>query len=445
MANASTGAIAALAEFAATASARGHEAHLALHLADAVTARLAGAATSEGRALQRFLARADPGTLGRVAANAAVMRLTEIDDIHRPTAVTLGALTVPVALAFALDESPPPSFFDALYVGQEVALRLALAAGGARLLARGQWPSLIVAPAGAAAITGRLLGLNSDRMRHALALAIAHTSRAPGRPLGVRTGRWLLFGEAVRSGCLAALAAADGIDGDPALLDAGWLHAVGGDLAAPEHLMRSAPLTGGLSIKPHASAKQALAAVHGLRQLLDRHEIVPERIEAIEVHVPPAYAGMLDREPPQASRLASLVSAPWQLALAALRPELLDDVARESWPQDPRLPEFARRVHVYADPTLDALYPAAFPARLVVRTAETPYEILVSDSPGDPALPYDADQILEKAQRMLGAASGLASVEAALRLYSDPSGLRTLRASFEYAGGELAGSYPVQV
>lgn len=446
MASASPGAIAALAQFAATASARGHEAQLALHVADAVTARLAGAATGEGRALQRFLARVDAGTLGRVAANAAVMRLTEIDDIHRPTAVTLGALTVPVALAFAGDESSAARLFDALHVGQEVALRLALAAGGARLLTRGQWPSLLVAPTGAAAITGRLLELSADRMGHALAIAIAHTSRGPGRPLGARTGRWLLFGEAVRSGCMAALAAADGIDGDPALLDANWLQTVGGDLAAPQHLMHSAPLTGGLSIKPHASAKQALAAVHGLRQLLERHQMAPERIEAIEVHVPPAYAGMLDREPPQANRLASLVSAPWQLALAALRPELLDDVARESWPEDPRLPEFARRVRVHADPSLDALYPAAFPARLVVRTAEARHEILVTDSPGDPALRYDADQVIDKARRMLGAASsGLDTVAAALRLGADPSGLRALRASFEYAGDhELADRQPVE-
>ena len=439
MLNPSRSALDALAEFAATASAGGRVPHLALHVADAVTARLAGGATAEGRAVQCLLQHIDPGLLGQVAADAAVMRLTEIDDIHRPTAVTVSALTLPVALAFASDETPPARWFDALHVGQELALRLALAAGGARLLARGQWPSLIAAPFGAAAVAGRLLGLAPERMRHALALAIAQVTRAPGRPLGARTGRWLLFGAAVRSGCVAALAAADGVAGDPGLLDAAWLQAVGGDQADAARLLPTEPLGEALSIKPHASAKQALAAVHGLRQLIDQHGIAPDHIEAIELHVPPAYASMLDREPPQASRLASLVSAPWQLALAVLRPELLDDVARASVPDDPRLPAFARRVKVLADPALNALYPAAFPARLVLRASGDTHSLLVTDSPGDPALRYDETQLLDKARRMLGTGPALDSVRTALRLPTEPSALRSLRATFGYVADDRGG------
>jgi len=423
----------ALAQFAATASAHGCMPHLALHTADALIALQAGAATAEGQGLLRFLAGADTGALGRVAAHAAVMRLTEIDDIHRPTAVTVGALTVPVAVAFSRDSSTPAQFLDALHVGHELALRLALAAGGARLLTRGQWPSLLVAPFGAAATAGRLLGLAPERMRQALALALAHAPRQPGRFQGARPGRWLLFGEAVRSGCMAALAAADGIDGDPDLLGADWLRAVGGDLAAPDKLAPTGLLTRGLSIKPHASAKQALAAIHGLRQLMAREGITAPRIEAIDVHVPPAYATMLDREPPRTSRLSSLISAPWQLALAALHPELLDDVARAVWPEDPMLTLLASRVRVLPDPALDACYPDAFPARLVLRAAGASREILVTDSPGDPALAFGAPQLMDKAHRMLGNVPALDSVRAVLGLHDTPCALRALRAGFGYA------------
>lgn len=423
-----------LADFAASASSTNCRDHLALHTADALVALLAGAATAEGQALQRFMAGADTGELGRVTANAAVMRLTEIDDIHRPSCVTVSALTVPVAVAFARDNTTPAQFFDALYVGHELALQLALAAGGARLLARGQWPSLLVAPFGAAATAGRLLGLTPARMRQALALAISHAPRQPGRFQGTRSGRWLLFGEAVRSGCMAALAAADGIDGDPELLSADWLRAVGGELAAPELLVPSGQLTRGLSIKPHASAKQCLTAIHGLRQLLAQGAFKPEQIDAIEVHVPPPYAVMLDREPPHTSRLATLISAPWQLALATLQPTLLDDVAREVWPDDPRLPALAARVHVVADPTLDVLYPLAFPARLVVAAAGRRHELLVTDSPGDPAQPFDADQLMDKASRMLAhGGDELDLVQTVLGLPTTPSAMRTLRTVFGYA------------
>jgi 2-methylcitrate dehydratase PrpD len=211
---------------------------------------------------------------------------------------------------------------------------------------------------------------------------------------------------------------------------------VGGDLAAPDQLTPTGLLTQGLSIKPHASAKQALAAIHGLRQLIARHQLVPEQIEAIEVQVPPPYAAMLDRDPPRTNRLATLVNAPWQLALAALQPALLDDVAREVWPEDPRLPALAARIQVVADPTLDALYPVAFPARVIVRVGGTHHEILVTDSPGDPALAYDAAKLIDKARRMLGTGAELDSVRSVLGLPGNASAMASLRAVFGYAANE---------
>jgi 2-methylcitrate dehydratase PrpD len=235
---------------------------------------------------------------------------------------------------------------------------------------------------------------------------------------------------------MAALAAADGIDGDPEMLSADWLKSVGGDLAAPDQLTPTGLLTQGLSIKPHASAKQALAAIHGLRQLIARHQLVPEQIEAIEVQVPPPYAAMLDRDPPRTNRLATLVNAPWQLALAALQPALLDDVAREVFPEDPRLPALAARIRVVADPALDALYPDAFPARVVVHAGGARHEILVTDSPGDPALAYDAPQLIDKARRMLGSGAELDSVRSVLGLPGNASAMASLRAVFGYAANE---------
>jgi 2-methylcitrate dehydratase PrpD len=275
-------------------------------------------------------------------------------------------------------------------------------------------------------------------MRQALALAIAHVPRQPGRFQGARPGRWLLFGEAVRSGCMAALAAADGIDGDPELLNADWLRSVGAELAAPEKLTSDERLTGGLSIKPHASAKQALAAIHGLRALMARHGLRAADIASVEVHVPPAYAVMLDREPPRTSRLSSLVNAPWQLALAAVQPELLDDVARAAWPDNPQLAALAARVRVLADPALDARYPESFPARLLLSAAGTRHEMLVTHSPGDPELPFDAHQLLDKARRMLGDGTAVDAVRAVLGLHETPSAVRVLRGVFGYAADGAA-------
>jgi 2-methylcitrate dehydratase PrpD len=407
-----------LAGFAASASSEPHRDAIGLQLADSVIALLAGAASKEGRAIQRFVARTDDGLLATSASLAATMRLTEVDDIHRPSAVTPSAIVLPAALALRMSfarDAAPSRFADALFVGEELSIRLACALGGVSLLARGGWPSYMVAPFGAAATAGRLLGLAPERMRHALALALAQTPPPIGRATGHRPGRWLLFGQAVRAGCVAALAAADGIDGDIALLNDAWLAQIGTVQADAGRLVRQqddAPARQQISVKPHCAAKQVLAAIHGLRALL-ADGIDPASIEAVDVRVPSAYAAMLDREPPEAGRLASLVSARGQLALAALQPASLDDVARDDLRWSADLTAFAARVRVTADPSLDGLYPGKWPARVSVRAAGSTREITVEDSPGDPSLRFGIDDLADKAARMLGAQPATSLIDTA--------------------------------
>jgi 2-methylcitrate dehydratase PrpD len=427
-----------LAAFTAGASVGAGRERLALHLADASIALLAGMRSTEGHAIAALIHRTETSPLAHAARLAAVMRLSEIDDIHRPTAVTASAIAVPCALAMrALAEDPDPArFVDAIFVGQEVALRLALAMGGAALLAQGLWPTYLVAPFGAAATTARLLGLNAARTAEALAMALAQTPRALGRtPRTPSPGRWALFGNAVRAGCFAALAAADGIDGDTALLNDAWLAGIGGAKADSMPLRGLGlelvtPLIGQTSIKPHCSAKQTLAAIHGLRELLAQG-LDPASVDAIEVEVPSAYASMIAREPPKVSRIASIVSAPGQLALAALQPQTLDDVSRDALDWNGPLGSFAANVTVRADPTLDALYPQQWPARVTVTTRQRREQILVLDSPGDPALPFDVTALIDKASRVIGGRRGRDLVHTAMNACHDASTLEALCQTFD--------------
>ncbi|MEC5409457.1 MmgE/PrpD family protein [Paraburkholderia sp. MPAMCS5] len=426
-----------LADFAATASSESHRDAIGLQLADSAIALLAGAATPEGRAIQRFVANADGGGLAASASLAATMRLTEVDDIHRQSAVTPSAIVVPTALALrasCVPHASPSSFTDALFVGEELSIRLACALGGVSLLARGSWPSYVVAPLGAAATAGRLLGLSRDRMCHALALAAAQTPPPIGRTAGRRPGRWLLFGQAVRAGCVAALAAADGFDGDVGLLNDAWLRAIGGAdanagwLATYEGEMPARLL---ISTKPHCAAKQVLAAVQGLKALL-AEGVDPASVESVEIAVPSAYAAMIDREPPEAGRLASLLSVRGQLALAALRPASLDDVARERLEWTPDLVAFAARVCVTSDASLDSLYPVKWPARVRIRAAGRVREITVEDSLGDPAQRSNFHAIADKAIRMLGEAHpALGLIETARRAATQQTDLDALCGYFQ--------------
>jgi 2-methylcitrate dehydratase PrpD len=125
-----------------------------------------------------------------------------------------------------------------------------------------------------------------------------------------------------------------------------------------------------------------------------------------------------------------LLNAGGQLALAALRPAALDDIARDtlSWTGD--LANFASRVRVEADASLDALYPGRWPARLTVRTADTVHEIPVDDSPGDPSHRFTMTDLEDKARRMLGTHPDIGLVDTGRRAIEDDAALETLSGYF---------------
>src|SRR5262249_47289809 len=127
-------------------------------------------------------------------------------------------------------------------------------ADGPQVLYRGIWPSYLAAPLAAAATAGRLLELDEDRLVDALAIAAARGSRRAGRP-GDPTSRWFLFGCAAADGVQAALAAARGLRGDPALLDS-----VLGDRST---LNCETCAIQRVDVKPFCTARQAQAAVQG--------------------------------------------------------------------------------------------------------------------------------------------------------------------------------------
>ncbi len=401
-----------LAAFAVGGSAGAKRESILLQMADSVISYKAARRSREGTQIHDFFLRDGNTPLTRICADASVLRLSEIDTIHRASCVTSAALSIPVVWHLTDSASfqamaDSELAIDAAYVGQEIAIGVAMACGGAKIMSRGLWPSYLVAPIGAAAVAGRMLGLSEPRMRHALTMAIAQCTGAGGKTSGERPGRWMIFGDAVRRGCLAALAAQDGIDGDVALLDRTWLDNVAGIAGTADAEWITSIGTGNLvdeiSFKPHCSAKQALSSIHGLRQLLD-DGVTSQSISSIAVSVPTAYAAMIDRKDARSSRIASMVSAPWQLALTALKPELLDDVARDSIAEDASLVEFAKKVTVKADASLDALYPQQYAARLVVELHDESQfrEIFVRNSPGDPELGFDADDVLDKCRRVLG-------------------------------------------
>jgi 2-methylcitrate dehydratase PrpD len=129
-----------LASFVTRASAAAlpdaERAMLRRHVADTLLAAVAGARTTEGRALRRALPRTSISDAAGLLA--AVVRHTENDDIHTRSCTTPSSVTVPTALTLAGEHGAfdADTVASAIWIGTELMTRLGVAIDGARILYR---------------------------------------------------------------------------------------------------------------------------------------------------------------------------------------------------------------------------------------------------------------------------------------------------------------------
>jgi 2-methylcitrate dehydratase PrpD len=403
---------------------------LNLHVLDSLGAWLAGRRTHEGAELASLCAGAlpvlGPSLPDRVALRVGTTRLSEIDDIHLPSCVTPGAIVVSTALAVAGEAGVAAAdFAQAVRAGYGVMTWLGQAVDGPRIIYRGIWPTYLLAPLGAAAVTARLLGLDAAATANALALALSMVSGGAANP-GDISPRWLLAGLAARAGCQAALAARRGFAGDLTLLDCDWLARTHGIAIAPEALALMPPDDGAvseLSMKPHCAAKQTMAASTGMADLL-KAGMAPENIAAIRLLVAPPYAGMVGHHI-TSHRTARLTGAPYQLAVAAWAPDSLRDLERPDLTGDPRIADLLGRITVEANESLAEYYPVRWPARLEVEMQNgSRLDQLVVEAVGDPGRPLSERAVLDKFDQLAGVDAELAAL--GLAATSDGQALRAL-------------------
>ena len=321
------------------------------HVADTFVAAVAGSRTSEGKALRSLLPHDSvPDAIGK---QAAVIRHTEIDDIHTPSCTTPSSVTVPCALGLARAQGnfDPDEVASAIWVGTELMTRLGVALDGARILYRGIWPTYFTAPLAAAAIASRMGRLTEDQTAHALSLALMLTAGRSGRFHGAIPGRTVILAMAVANGVCAAQSARHGVGGDPDLLDGPWLRDAQGLQANLGQLtagLGKSNIYTQLSLKPFCSAKQAIASVEALTGLLAQG-VSPDQITSVTVRVPPPYARMIGTKPEAGSRSSTFVSAAYQLGLAACHSDRLYDIERADAMSESAVLAFAGKVSVVPD------------------------------------------------------------------------------------------------
>jgi 2-methylcitrate dehydratase PrpD len=396
-----------------------------LHVIDTAGALVAGTRTAEGRALLRYRAAAGPAKdpLRDLLTLTALARSTEIDDIHLASMTTPGAIVIPGALAIAAAQPKQDAevLLEAIIAGYEAMIRLGLALDGPTILYRGIWPTYLAAPFGIAVVASRLMQLDAAQTANALALALTYAAPGVGHHNAATTARWLAMGQAACNGLAAAQAARAGFTADTALLDGGFFPSVYGitpNIAACMEGIGERSVVLELSFKPWCAARQTMPATQALKEII-AEGVDPDSIAAIKASVLPPHRKMIDHGVTPGDRASYLTSVQYNMAVAALAPELADALSPSEAVPD-AVHALMRKITVEPEDALLADYPHVWPAHVVVTTASGMCEKRVASVPGDPSRPFGEAEVVEKFRRFVAPALG---AERASTLIADASAI----------------------
>ncbi|WP_114389324.1 MmgE/PrpD family protein [Notoacmeibacter marinus] len=285
-------------------------------------------------------------------ANGATSHALDYDDTHFGHIGHPSVAIMPAALAMTeTRKADGATFLDALAVGLEIACRIGAWLGRPHYEA-GFHQTGTSGAFGAAAAAGRVLGLDADRMAHALSLT---ATRAAGLKSQFGTmGKPLNAGFAAETGVTCALLAEVGAQSTPDAIEGsqgfGLTHAGIADESAFDTLGREW-LFPGVSYKFHACCHGLHAMLEAVRALL-AEGLNASDVEAVTIRTHPRWLAVCNQPEPQTGLQAKfsyrLTAA---MALAGIDTAALDVYDDETCAR-PDLVALRDRVTVIADDSL---------------------------------------------------------------------------------------------
>ncbi|MBI3939069.1 MAG: MmgE/PrpD family protein [Betaproteobacteria bacterium] len=341
-----------------------------------------------------------PAAPARAAlVNGTATHGIELDDIVPGAHVHPGAVVIPAALATAEQhEAPGARLLLGLIAGYEAMARVGLAIGEAGW---GFHITGIAGPVGAAVASGVTLGMPHEQIMRAI--GIACSSAAGIKSFTQGSGgmiKRMHAGRAAESGVLACALAHRGFTAPLAALDGrfGLLEVYGGDKSNPQALDRDLGTRYAVSrvwtkVYPCCGVLHTTAqALHALRV---EHGIEHGAIKSVRVGTN-KRAIALNGEVAPKETMAAQYSMPFTAAVALVRDPKDPRFYTGDALDDPAVCGLARRIELYADPEMEALYPR-YGTRAEVRLADgRTLETKLLDAHGTPADPCTEDEAKEK-------------------------------------------------
>jgi 2-methylcitrate dehydratase PrpD len=215
-------------------------------------------------------------------------------------------------------------------------------------------------------------------------------------------------GQAAARGLQAALAAGAGFTSDLKIAEGDFLKNIYGIVP------NAAVIAAGLgelalsqtSFKPWCAARQTMAATQAFKEIL-AEGVTADSVVRVGVAVLPPHQRMIDHGVVVGDRFSHLTSVQFQMAVAALAPDLAYGLNAPPGPTSPDILGFMERIKVRAEESLLAAgYPQAWPSHVTVTTRTKRYERSVIHVPGDPARPFGQDDLETKFVRVVSPALG---------------------------------------
>lgn len=296
--------------------------------------------------------------------NGVLIRYLDFNDTYLSLEPAHPSDNIAAALAAAeIAGSGGRDLLAAIVLGYELQCRLCDAAS---LRARG-WDHVTYGAISTALLSGKLLGLSAEQLRHALALAaVPNVAMRQTRSGELSMWKGCAFANAARNGLFAAQLAAEGVTGPWDIFEGefGFWKQVAGPFSVPPF----AGVTGDdwmilqTYIKFWPVEYHAQSAVDAALQLRTQVDIM--QVERIEIASFDAAVDIIGKDPEKyrpRSRETADHSMPYCVAVALLAGEVTAEQFGPDWLHDPRVVNLLGRTTMQRDPALNAGYPEGIP------------------------------------------------------------------------------------
>jgi len=253
---------------------------------------------------------------------------------------------------------------------------------------------------GAAAAAARLLGLDAEQTRTALAIAASQASGLKEN-FGTMT-KPFHAGHAARSGVLSALLAREGFTASEQAIEGpqGYFAVLGAgkrdeqaleSLGAPWKILET-----GVAVKPYPSCACTHSIIDSALELRRTHNITPEQVAEVTVGVNAAVPRILIHSNPR-SGLEAKFSGEFSAAAALCEGRVGIATFRDDKTDDPAIAGLMKRVRMVVDPAIPGDLERHVWTRVTVRLRDG-REVAIAPRavPGHPGLPLSMDQLREK-------------------------------------------------